>query len=84
MGAHTHTHTHQRKSPEARSLIELSHRSTDCFFPSNTSLFSPFFLIQLRVGGGENKETEKLKRRLKKKSKVEKRGGKRQQEKKLR
>lgn len=56
---HTYTLSHQHKSPEAHSLIELSHQSTDCFFfLSYTSLYSRLFLNQQRVGGGKKSKTE--------------------------
>lgn len=64
----THPHMYTPiQSPEARSLIELSHRSTDCFFPS------PLFVNQQRVGGGEKRDGETRKEAERERNKRERR-----------
>lgn len=64
-GVHTHTQIHQHKSLEAGSLIELSHRSTNCFFPAHTLFFS--ILLISRVEGGKKRDREAKKEAKKEK-----------------
>lgn len=68
----TQTSTHQRKSPEAHSLIELSHLLTVFFF--HTLFIFLLFLNQQRVRGCKKKDRETKKEAVKEKWAREERG----------